>query len=174
MSTVGLPPEIDLDALSPGEWRWSGRIPGEWLGRLSKAVHTLAWAEAEVQILRDHGAPRIRGHAGAALGLVCERCLKPFETEIAVEFEGRGVAVLTHTENAGEAIEEIELVGDRLDLRELLEDELMLAMPVVPRHEDEHCDGGHRSFGPEVAPAEKISPFSALESLRSRKRETDD
>lgn len=174
MNTAGLPPEIDLDALGAGEWHWSGRIPGEWLGRLSEAVHRVAWAEAEVRIIRDYGPPLIQGRARAGVDPVCERCLKPFETEIEVEFEGRGVTALTHTDNAGEAIEEIQLAGGRLDLRELLEDELMLALPVVPRHEDEQCDGGHRSFGPEAAPTDKVSPFSVLESLRSRNRDSDD
>jgi len=55
----------------------------------------------------------------------------------------------------------------QLDIAALIEDELILALPVIPTHDDADCDGGQRQFGPagEAAPA-RDNPFQALESLK--------
>ena len=49
-----------------------------------------------------------------------------------------------------------------LDLRALVEDELLLAWPIVPRHE--HCAAPAYRAGDDEAPS--ANPFSALASLK--------
>ena len=54
------------------------------------------------------------------------------------------------------------------DLRELIEDDLLMALPVVPRHEDCPTDvtlaSSDEDF--EQASADKPNPFAALAGLR--------
>jgi uncharacterized protein len=57
-----------------------------------------------------------------------------------------------------------------LDLRELVEDELLLALPLVPRHDT--CPVPLNLTVDPVetdAPAERKNPFAALQALKTRR-----
>ena len=110
--------------------------------------------------------------------LDCQRCLGPLVLPVdhSAEFE------LVRNESALEAdvteLDEEDLdrpekvVGSRrFDLVGLIEDELILEVPFIPRHEQ--CpDGGGEPSGPQddEPAAERESPFAALGSLKSKQK----
>jgi uncharacterized protein len=56
-------------------------------------------------------------------------------------------------------------LSKNLDLRELIEDELLLALPLVPRHED--CPQPLRvGHAPDPEPDARPNPFAALGALK--------
>jgi uncharacterized protein len=50
----------------------------------------------------------------------------------------------------------------------LVEDELLLALPAVPLHEDGSCAGLPAPSGDECPPEDATNPFAVLAALRDR------
>ncbi len=87
------------------------------------------------------GRPALRLLVDANPTLICQRCLAPYVH--ALHFEGvillaRNDAELERWENDDPLIDVI-LAEPRMDVRTLIEDELLLSLPVVPRHEIGEC-----------------------------------
>jgi len=107
--------------------------------------------------------------AHADVVLQCQRCLQPLDVPVDVDRQFRFVEDEATAARIDEEIEDEVLVLSRaLDLRELLEDEMLLALPLVPRHET--CPKPlPQHFGDveEVERAEAAAnPFAALATLR--------
>lgn len=115
------------------------------------------------------GAPEIWLHvqALATPRLQCQRCLEPVDVPLEIERRLRFV----HGEEQAAALDadsedDVLALERSLDLRQLVEDELLLAVPLVPRH-----DVCTRPL-PEAPQAEEAaerpaSPFAVLESLKT-------
>jgi uncharacterized protein len=74
--------------------------------------------------------------ASVALPMICQRCLGPADIEMSVDRSFRFVATEAQAQAEDEDAEEDVLALQRdFDLVELIEDELLMALPVVPRHE---------------------------------------
>lgn len=103
------------------------------------------------------GRPCLRIAARGSLEFECQRCMRPLAmpVEVAAELE------LAESREAAEAAEdEVDrVVASRsMDVAALVEDELLLALPMVPMHEQ--CGFPAKDDGA------KASPFAALEKLR--------
>lgn len=117
------------------------------------------------------GSPQVWLHlqVQASFPMECQRCLTPVDVPLAVDRWFRFVADEATAEALDDESEEDLLAITReFDLRELIEDELLMALPVVPRHEE--CprvvpmSSSDEAF--EAASAEKPNPFAALAGLR--------
>jgi len=111
----------------------------------------------------DVGRPALQVRVAGPLQLTCQRCLKALQYDLRVD----ATLVLARTEAEIEA-QPVEPEGpDRiLGSREmavgtLLEDEILLAVPFAPRHEQ--CAGAGGGKG-----AEQGSPFADLRGLLNR------
>lgn len=104
--------------------------------------------------------------------MICQRCMGPVEVDVDVDQSFRFVANEAAAEAEDEEAEEdILVLSQEFNLADLIEDEVLMALPVVPRHETcpvdvklEVVDAGF-----ETALAEKLNPFAALASLKSSK-----
>jgi len=75
----------------------------------------------------------------SCLSLTCQRCLEPLALEISERVE---FGVLIDEDSVGvlpDGVEPVEFDGDRLNLLQLAEDEMIVAVPMVPKHAPEHC-----------------------------------
>jgi len=112
------------------------RLMAETQGR--GAASPVAWsAVGELRNAR-HVHPEIWVHlrAQTVLELTCQRCLGPVEVPLAVQRSFRFVADEGMAASQDEESEEDVLALDRaFDLVELVEDELLMEMPLAPRHE---------------------------------------
>lgn len=120
--------------------------------------------------------PRPEGGADAFLrlelrgsvSLECNRCLRPVQ----VEFEDRRLFKITATESQAEREDaqtddyDALVASPRFDVLEFIEDEAILALPIVPRHQDCSLPGAPADPG-EAAP-ERRYPFAALGALKGR------
>lgn len=140
------PLRLDMAAFA-GE---QGALQGEWpvseLARLADgglaepvAAETVHWqAEGEVRGRSRGGEPDIWLHiaAQAAVWLQCQRCLKPVREALAVQRSFRFVRTEVQAEaEDAQSEEDVLVLGRSLDLRGLVEDELILELPLVPRHD---------------------------------------
>jgi len=102
----------------------------------------------------------------AVLSLVCQRCLQP--SEHVVELDRHFLFARDEAEAARldeEIDDEVLVMARELDLHELLEDELLLDLPLVPRHDS--C--APPRVVDDAAASEPVSaehPFAALAALR--------
>jgi uncharacterized protein len=168
----------------------AGELQGEQslaeLTRLSESLLTGAdvgpvrW-RAQGQLRPEPGAPAqtwLHLQAQTAVPLQCQRCLNPVQVQLVVDRHFRFVESEALAEELDETSEDDVLaLPARLDLLELLEDELLLALPLVPRHEGAcpeplqvAADTAAAFKGePSAAPGEqgpRPNPFAVLASLR--------
>lgn len=140
------PLRLDVAAFAAAGGRLRGAWPLGELGRLAAAAHedaqpgadaSAAWqAEGEARAQRG-GPPQpwLHVEASAALSLVCQRCLGP----VATMLEARRSFLFVDDEQRAAALDadmedDVLVLPRALDLRALVEDELLLALPLVPRH----------------------------------------
>jgi len=171
------PRHLDVEAFSKD----AGVLEGDWplaaMERLADAAHPDAapgaseaahWrAEGESRPVKG-GAPQAWLHlaASARLSLVCQRCLGPVDTPLQAE---RSFLFVADEETAArldaETEDDVLALTRSLDLRALVEDELLLALPIVPRHE--LCpEPLPMERGDDAPEASRASPFAALAALK--------
>ena len=146
----GLPAFIEPVRLAELGRSLAGRLPLERLRRLAELLVDRR-GEAEVRLdFRQEGRGRVvvLGRIGALLRLTCQRCLEPFD--FAVDVPVHLVVVGSDAEAERLAEEEDPLLlgeGQALSLAEMVEDELLLALPQVPAHPPPGCGGGGSAGG---------------------------
>ncbi|HEY0823731.1 MAG TPA: DUF177 domain-containing protein [Ramlibacter sp.] len=121
-----------------------------------------------------HVHPEVWVHLDAAttLPLVCQRCLNPVDVALNVDRSFRFVPDEETAAAEDDASEEDLLALSRsFDLVELVEDELLMEVPVAPRHEVCPEPVKLSSSDPEfeAAAAQKENPFAVLSRLKSGK-----
>ncbi|AOG24939.1 YceD family protein [Acidovorax sp. RAC01] len=142
LEAKGLHPDLLVDWQAEGELRTA-------LGGMSQV-----WLHLKVR---------------AIFPMECQRCLTPVDIPLEVDRAFRFVADEATAEALDDESEEDLLAMSReFDLRELIEDELLMALPVVPKHDE--CPtavplaSSDDDF--EEASAVKPNPFAALAGLR--------
>lgn len=141
------PRRLDVAAFAKAAARLDGQWPQADMPRLQQdAVATSASEPAACVTWAVRGAskpvagaePELRLHlqAHTQLGLCCQRCLQP----VAVPLDVQTALRFVRGEQQAEALDEhsdedVLALSPALDLQRLIEDELILALPLVPRHE---------------------------------------
>lgn len=135
-----LPVEINPFRLIEQRKSLQGKMPLQQLPRLLElAMQPEGEFEVQLNFSRsDSQLPRVTGAVRGQVALQCQRCLEPVMIEVNTATE----VVLTESETdrrPEEAGYELYIVNnERLFLQDFIEDEVLLALPVVPRHK--HCD----------------------------------
>ena len=177
-SNPSAPRAIDVRVLC----RTSGTVQGEWplatMTRLATSLHgvpdtTATWAARGTLRPVPGSEPEHWLHlqAQAVVPLQCQRCLQTYVQALQVD---RRYLFVAHEKQAEQLDEELEddvlVLPARLDLAELLEDELILALPLVPRHEDT-CPEPLPLPMDDLEEGAPANPFAALAALRGRQGE---
>lgn len=174
------PLRLDVGAFAEAGAELSGRWPLTDLERLAASAaadatprpdEAVTWAVRGESRRRSGAAPELRLHleAGALLRLECRRCLRPVETPLALAQTLRFVA---GEEQAAaldaESDEDVLALSRALDLRELIEDELLLALPLAPHHAvcERPLPTATLAEPPDDAVPERPNPFAALAALK--------
>ena len=111
----------------------------------------------------ERGQAQLRVQVAGGLPLACQRCLAAVPFALAIdsllELVPEGTD-LTQDELEDDSRDFLPVAG-ALDMAVLIEDEILLALPVVPRHEKCGLPG-------EAEAGDRINPFAALSSLKGR------
>lgn len=112
-----------------------------------------------------NNAPYMRLLVQGALSLICQRCLQPFEYEVSIDthFLVRNESDMPAPEDESDE-EDYLLIQAEMPVLELMEDELLLALPIAPKHEEGECSNESNS-----SDYKKPNPFAKLELLKSKK-----
>lgn len=99
-------------------------------------------------------APSIHLKINATLPLICQRCLGAMQFDTALAFDYMVSAAEPEEDDDVDWIE----ASTEMNLTELIEDELLIATPLAPRHE-------HGCQAWKLESGEKPNPFAALKDL---------
>lgn len=167
-----MPSTIDTFELARTGAERNGELPVADMPRLASLLHdadgALAWS------LHAWRAPRPEGGADDFMRLEingtvsagCVRCLGPVPVALAVERRYRLVRSEEEAERLDLEDTEFDVIaGDRrFDLTGLIEDEAIMALPPVARHDD--CAIPADAEAGDEAAEERPNPFAVLQRLR--------
>ena len=153
------PGVIDGLQFAHGAGTLKGRLVLSQLRRLAEMRCTTGGLSFELAGRADaEGRCWIMVSARGALTLVCQRCLGPVDFPLALHSE----LLLARDERemacAEDDIDRV-LAGKQMEVSKLVEDEVLLALPMAPMHE--HCAGKYEGAG-----IGRPSPFAALAKLK--------
>lgn len=113
------------------------------------------------------GRPGLRLNISGKLLLVCQRCLGPLEYKLAGEnwFELVSTEADLPEDEADNEVDYL-VASDELDVEALVKEEILLLMPLAPKHEDGRCNSPL-----DEAAGRKDNPFRVLEGLKGKKPE---
>lgn len=173
-----LPASIDPIQLAERGARLTGSLPLKSMPRLAEAcLDSSGDVHVDLSFERSEGEGlyEMRGHLSAKLRVPCQRCLEEMDFELEVSPRlmfmrlGGNPALL-------ELEADVMVVDKPLSLSSMVEDELLLAMPMVPTHGLNECPGkvyvaGVASPAKESGKAGKVkkNPFSVLSELKRTK-----
>jgi uncharacterized protein len=164
-----LPDLIDPVRLAEQGGALQGQIP---LSRMPRLREAIASDEGVVEVALEFGVDEfgvryLVGRVEAALRLVCQRCLEPMDVHITAQ-PSLGVVRTDHeAERLPPSYEPLQIGDEPVPLVAVVEDELLLALPIVPMHEPPVCavqspvaqdDDGDN--------AAKVSAFDVLRALK--------
>jgi uncharacterized protein len=137
----------------------------------SDSPSTVHWHARGEMHNPHHVHPQIWIHLAAdtTLPLVCQRCLNPVDVSLHVSRSFRFVAdEATAAAEDDDAEEDLLALSRSFDLVELVEDELLMEVPVSPRHDvcPEPVKMSAEDPDFETAGAERENPFAVLTRLK--------
>ena len=112
--------------------------------------------------------PRATGSIKARLASVCQRCLEPFDLELEVPvdvvFGDEDDVAAAGGVPSGQEVWELD--DEQLSLRDLVEEWLIMSLPLAPMHDDEtSCSASAANRDAQ----DKVRPFADLKSLMADK-----
>jgi uncharacterized protein len=167
-----LPHEIDPIAFADKQRTLQGRIPLNKLKRLADLLlDNNGQVEIDLSFAKDGRLAIVRGTLKTELVLQCRNCLEALNFPLALQVHLAVVHSLEQVERLAGEYEPLMLEQEKIPLHELVEDELLLALPDFPRH-DYECQSYQHSSEPVQAESEKMmqssnNPFSVLAKLKN-------
>jgi len=180
------PRRLDVARFARASGHLAGRLDASALPRLT-ADSPLADGQAATWQADGEWVPTAGGagqtwvhlRADASVVLACQRCLQPLVVPLSVDRRIRFVGTEEEAERLDEEGEDDVLAQPPrgLDLPALVEDELILALPLVPRHGQcpqplPQPDATDDANAAARSPAD--GPFAALAALKSRAKSDND
>lgn len=161
-----LPKRIEPVGLADVGRSFRGKVP---IAELSRLEPILFSSQGELGVQLDFGLDErrirtVKGSIEGSLELVCQRCLGALRFPLDLRIRLGVVSDESEVKRLPEGYEPLLVLGEPLLTFDLIEDEVLLAIPAIPRHtEDDRCVTGYRN---EPLP-EKENPFAVLEKLKS-------
>jgi uncharacterized protein len=118
------------------------------------------------EFVRDeYDIPMIKGQLRTSLELECQRCLQSLDMPLELEFE---LMIDASDELLRDSsLDTIYSDDGFIDVFEVIEDELILAAPLVALHEDSSCNEHWQASASEPEAAAKENPFAVLQQLKT-------
>ena len=167
-----LPPFLDLAHVVRQDINLSGRLAVKSMPRLVSALTSDGdVAEIELQAARDLGGRvMISGSIHASLQMTCQRCLESAEIDVRAEPNLAWVKSDAEVETLPAEYDPLVSADGRVALAELVEDELLLALPLVPRHAEGACRETRMTAAPSASAPVEESRKTAFAELAKLKR----
>jgi uncharacterized protein len=165
---------LDVDRLSRGAAALDFDLPLAPLARLRSRAELLGGrVRGTVRFGRDAGHAVADVSLEGAVELRCQRCMRPMALVLRARTQVALLASEAEANTLAAGIEAVLASDGRISLGELVEEEVLLSLPIVPRHDSAgECEplleAPGRAGGP---PTEAVTqrPFAQLGELLSHK-----
>ncbi len=154
---------------------FSGHVAVTDLPRLAKVV---LGAKCDIELQLEFARDRekracIKGSVKVDLLLECQRCLSPMSFSVISQLNIALVRSAEEAERLPDNYDPLLLDEPRIRLLDIVEEELLLSLPQVPRHEIGECcsDIDQKTEQTTVdleEPSERINPFAILAELKQK------
>ncbi|HSC74912.1 MAG TPA: YceD family protein [Pseudomonadales bacterium] len=174
-----LPGSVDALKLCQQGVNVSGFLPLAGLQRLSSQLYVQEGiVQVELVFGRDEQSRKtITGHIEAVLPLVCQRCLERLDVDVASELSLALVWSEDQVVQLPRALDPVVMDGEDLDLHDIVEEELLLALPLVAIHEVGTCEPPQLLAVEQLIDSEpvekKVNPFKVLAALKTEAKPTE-
>jgi uncharacterized protein len=175
--SLGWSRRAPVDSLVGTETAIDFKIP---LAELPRVSHELIGKDGEAS-----GRVRFSRHVGQAVAdlevhaapeVICQRCMQPMRWPVDVKSRIALVSDYDAADRVPDGMEVFLVEADSVSVRDLVDEEVMLALPHVPRHEEgSECAGrsvelpGQEADAEDAAAAQVQKPFAQLGELLKRK-----
>lgn len=180
-----LPKTIDPCKLARQGMQFEGSLPLNHFSRLKGVISDdHGEVKANLHFIRNEdGRTILKGHAEVICKMVCQRCLDIADIPVYTDIKLMAVWTDRQASALSSEYEPLFLQDDPIELVQLLEDELLLALPLIPYHDDrEQClvkrdytESPHLSNDQgkqNKVDAKKANPFSILSKLKTDTKTT--
>ena len=174
---------IEPFALASHGRTFEGKVPLAELGRLLPLVRSTG-GEAEFALhfgVDEGGVPCVGGQVKATLVLQCQRCMEEMTFPVSIKVQLGLVTSREAAERLPDSYEPLVVTGDEISIASIVEDELILALPIVAMHEIEDCPQGVAflamdKHGPDqdqdnILAPKRENPFAVLAKLKEYSKE---
>jgi len=171
MTNVKLPKRLDPVKSAQKRSSYEGVYVASDMVRLGDAVASiLSDVSVKVEFAKDaQSLTYFHGTLAVQVMLVCQRCNQAYPYDVDTRFCFSPVQGSEQDDTLPDAYEPVE-VDDHgeVDLFQILEDELILSLPIVALHADEDCSvqADDMSFGKIEPEPERENPFAVLKELK--------
>lgn len=181
MSSTPLPRQVDIRKLIAADAEISAREPLQKFARLATMLakgEGSASGDDDVEVklhlyVDEAGHKRIDGKVQAEVMVLCQRCLRPMPLSIESSFAVGVVWSDDESSRLPKYLEPYIVAEGPQDISDLIEDELILCVPLASYHDNEDCAGDYRQKlseeSVEAEQEEKPNPFKVLEQLKPSK-----
>ena len=155
-----------------------GEVPISDFSRLMKVVASdKGHVNARMQFSFEKGKIAIISlKINAEIELICQRTLNPFMYAIDSQIELAAVGSEKQMEYLSDHYEPVIIQDGLLDPKDIIEEEILLAIPVIPKSRLNDCDSSGNSaycsaskIGEEEKICQKPNPFAILSTLKHKK-----
>jgi uncharacterized protein len=176
MQKLKIPVTLDVRKVAQHQTSYKGYVA---LAQLKRLTQSLTCTEGDVDVniqtgIDERGLNFLKGEATVAGQVVCQRCNENMTLDLAAEFAYSPVKAGYEDDEDNQLPEYYEPVQvnefGEIALRDLIEDELILEVPLITMHDEQDCPAAGRdmSWGEieEEVVEEKPNPFAVLKQLK--------
>ncbi len=157
-----IPEYLDPYCFAEREKSFTGKMPLSAMHRLGESlVEKTGDVHYEFNFLKEDKTFVVRGSVRAELKLECQVCCTPMDFSVDASVNLAAVSSLDEAGLLQDCYDPLLVVERKISAKEIVEDELLLALPIIPKH------SGCKIEQPLVSNIEKPdNPFSVLADLK--------
>lgn len=183
MSANTFPAQIEPFKWAEQGYSWAGTLPLNRFARIAREAvdsidQQLVHLDCKLSMDAYHRIVWLSGHVEMTVPMECQRCLDPVELSFISDFHLALVDDESLIERLDEDADFIVLgeseattkgeynVPATVNLLSLIEDELLLLLPLSPKHDA--CEHKHQPADQDVVDDKRDNPFDVLASLKGK------
>lgn len=168
MANVMLPKQIDPIQLADNQKTLKGELQLVDMARLMELVcdkHS-GVAKIEFNFGRDQvGYAFMHGSIKTGFKVICQRCNKPMSLDLNIGIELSPVRTDQEAEQLPKNYDPLLITGDTISLLTMVEEEILLSIPIVPKHSIKECNVKTSELIEYEEEKDKSHPFENLKKL---------
>ena len=166
MNSDTLPEHLSANRFIDAKGEISGPLDPQHYKRFAEMATLLSGATVVLRgCVEPFGPKVVVGEIQAEAQMTCQRCLKPMTVVLESPIRWGLVFSELEIQSLDNDIDPILVEEGQLHLRQAIEDELVLLLPIMPMHES--CNREWISDSERVDVSEKKSPFAVLAAFKN-------